>query len=170
MKKIKNRAELEAALNDLLIAQSKREGVESFINSKTAEARQRATKELAEYDQQVVSLESAIEIFANEHRDDPDFVLPGQKSIQLRAGILQWNDGKPRVDFRDGFNEELVLAKANELGFTSLVRDGDPSLDKEAVKRLIADETLDDKSLRKLGLKIVQEESFTIKPAKVKLK
>lgn len=165
--KITTYAELETAVNDVLIADSKRAALEAIVNKKSAEIRTKAISDLAEYDEQAALLRNEIQKYYDLH---PELVPPDSKTVKLRAGLIGYKSGNPKLAFRDGFDEETAIQRAKDNELAELVKPGEESIDKNLVKRMYDEGDIDDKMLRKLGFEINQDDSFFINPLKVDTK
>jgi phage host-nuclease inhibitor protein Gam len=167
MKKILNTvADVEMALNELQECEAEIELASADANKKIASTRNTVVPEIAEREEQAKRLRTAIENWAEAHRDDEELFPAGKKSLELRAGTIAFRTSAPSLVLRDGWKSEDVIAELEETEATFIkrtaIKAGSPSLDKAAIKKLYDQGKIDAKTLKSLGLEIKQDETLTV--------
>jgi phage host-nuclease inhibitor protein Gam len=153
----------EQALDQLLTCEANLSLTAAKANKGIAAIRESYLDDMAEYEKESVKLRNALQAFADASRENEEIFIPGKKSLDLNAGIIGYTDAPAQIVLRDGWDTEEVIKKAEELG-VDIVKEGKPSLDKTAAKKLWQKGELDDKGLAKLGLRVdADNESFYIK-------
>ena len=118
---------------------------------------------LAELDQSIKAKTDTLRAWAE---SNPDQFPKGRKSLDLVAGVIGFRTGTPKLSLLSrAFNWERVLALVESFwpAFIRLKKE----VDKEGILAMHSqsqDKPLADAELKRLGLKVTQEESFFIEP------
>lgn len=156
--------EAEQALNELLTLQAQIQKEEAEANESIAEIRKSFTAATKTTAEKVKKLENLLKTFAEEHKDDKDIFPAGLKTLELNAGKIALRTGAESVTQLDGWKSKDTVQAAIELGgvWKKILKDPEPELDKTAVKRLVDEEKIERKELKKVGLKLEAKESVII--------
>lgn len=161
-KVLANIADVEEAMNELQNVTASLDIKTGKANQKIAEIRNGMIEDVASLEEQKKRLSSAIESWADAHREDSELFPNGKKSLDLQAGTISFRLGAPKVVLRKKIKMVDVIARAIENGFRKILTKPEPELDKKAVKDLYDDGDLTDDDLKTLGLDITQDESVKI--------
>jgi phage host-nuclease inhibitor protein Gam len=166
MIKIESREDLEqqmsAALQLLTEIGKEVAKADAQMADKIEAIRETVVEKKTEFDE----IDAAIRKFAKKIKNDEEFFGDG-RTCETLAGSLSWKMSKPAVECGDGFDEDKFPAIARKLGFEDIIRTPKEELDKTAVIRMYQSGDISDDQLKKLGLKIDQEDGLTIKFKKV---
>lgn len=89
----------------------------------------------------------------------PEIFPEGRKSLELAHGTVGMRTGTPRVSFKRGVKEEDVVARLDEDGVTSLVREK-RELDRAAAIRDWAEGGEKARRVESYGIRVSQAERF----------
>ena len=110
---------------------------------------------------EIESLSNGAHLFCEQHRD----LFPeGAKSIAYRNAVVGFRNNPPKVDKVIAKDTWDAIAKrmAGLAWAVDYIRDGEPSVDKDAILAHRAD--LPEAMLKKVGIVITQGETFFINP------
>jgi phage host-nuclease inhibitor protein Gam len=157
------RDDAESTMRELAIA----------LNAQRAHIVERDSKVLAinkTYESALATLDESIKVKTDSLRawaeSNPDVFPKGRKSLDLVCGVLGFRTGTPKLSLLSrAFNWERVLALVKQL-WPAFIRIKE-EVDKEGILSMHSqaeDKSAADAELKRLGLKVVQDESFFIEP------
>lgn len=161
MKKLTTIADVEIAMNQLLTRRSEIDELSAETNEAIAAERSKLVPKVSALEEEATRIEHAIEAWANEHREDEE-LFGEKKSLELRSGTIAFRLGAESLTLRKGFSTDDVVERLKEEGIKNGIKQADPTLDKSAIKKLVDQGKIDEKTLKALGLEITQSESFTL--------
>jgi phage host-nuclease inhibitor protein Gam len=156
---IQTRAEMEALVGQIAALQLQ-------LNERTARMDQDLTDIRAQYEgvldhlaQEIQTRTALVEGWADSH---PEEFPEGKKSIDIVHGSIGFRTDPPKVlPVRKRFTVKIIVSLLKKVAWgPKYIRQPDPQIDKEAI--LQDRKTLTEEQLAKVGLKIVQDESFYI--------
>lgn len=164
---LKTVADVETAMNELVRSKAALDKRTAEANMKIADIRDEYTEDISALEEEVKRLESSIETWADEHRDDEELFPNGKKSFELQAGTISFRKGAAKV----------VLAKRKKLAdvveflanithkskalWKQFLTTPAPTLDKSAVKKAYDEGDVTDEDLAEIGLAIEEGEETT---------
>ena len=157
---IQNRQQLDAVIENIVQLQIERAEIERDQEKEITAIRQRYRTPLAEMDRYLLLETTWVETWA---RTNPD-VFPEKRSLTCTHATIGFRTGPPRVDRASRrWTWSEIAQKLGELAWgRRYLRQPAPEVNKEA---LLADRAeLAPAELRKIGIKIVQDERFFITP------
>lgn len=167
--KITNRDQAEAATALLVTLQMERNHEATLQNVQMLEARKHGGI-IAKLDERMSRYHVALEDWARSNREDLGLTCEhGQKkSIELRHGVLGFKFGNRMVKLLEGWTDALALKKLKQLAGKAEILLSYVRVKEEINRVQILNDTkpevarLDEKTLKRFGLCIAQEESFFI--------
>jgi phage host-nuclease inhibitor protein Gam len=154
---LQSRDEAEAALRDLALAVNKQRKLIADRDQQVLLLNKAFESPLAELDQKVATQTDALRAWAEAN---PDQFPKDRKSLQMSAGILGFRTGTPKLALLSrAWNWDKVL-QAVQQWLPNFIRNK-PEVDKEAILGQSDDLA---EFLPRVGLKVVQDESFFIEP------
>lgn len=155
---------VERAMNDLQVTEAKLAGIDAKVNEKIAEIRDKVAPDVAALEAKAMTLRNTLTEFALREKSNVSFFPDGKKTLDLRAGSIQVNAGKPKISVLPGYDEKTVILKIHNAGLaTDLIRNPEPELDKTAVMDMVDRKELTPAILTSLGLEKKQDETVIIK-------
>jgi len=158
-------ADVESALNELQTVEAEIEAESAEANKVIAQARTQIVPTIAENEGLAKRLRTAIENWAEEHRNDEELFPAGRKTLELRAGTIAFRQSAPSLVLMPGWKTEDVVAELKDADAAvkkAGIKTPDPTLDKTAIKKLYDQGKIDAKGLKALGLEIQTTESLSI--------
>jgi phage host-nuclease inhibitor protein Gam len=157
---IQNRQQLDAVVENIVHLQQNRAELEQDQEREITAVRQKYRTPLAEVDRYLLLETAWVETWA---RENPD-VFPDKRSLTCTHATIGFRVSPPRVDRASRkWTWSEISQKLSELAWgRRYLRQPAPEVNKEA---LLADrQELVATELRKIGIKIVQDERFFITP------
>ena len=157
------RDEAEAQMNDMALVINNQRKLAAKRDGEILKLNQGYEAPLAECDLKIEQLTTALRAWAEAN---PDQFPKDRKSIQMLSGILGFRTGTPKLTLLSRvFNwvRVLALVEEHQPGFIRLKKE----VDKEGLLTLhsqATDRAVADAELKRMGLKVTQEESFYIEP------
>ncbi len=161
MKKLKNIAEVEAALNELQTVEAEIEEKTADANKDIAKLRSTVTPLISEKEELAKRLRSQIEAWAEDNREDEELFPKGRKTLELRGGTISFRENPYKIELLEGWEDEEVLDELGEADASikkAGIKKGKPTINKTALKNLYTEGKIDDEALAELGLKASKEE------------
>jgi len=166
MLKIKSFEELDTALLDLGKAQAELGIQEAEMNKEIQLVTERYAESTAEYSGNIATLEDAIETFCMANK----FEFDKTRSRTLNHGYVGFRTNPPKVmQLNKKWKVESSLAFLKKL-FKSKFTRTKLEIDKEAILAEYARESLTDEDLAAVGLRIDQDETFTVEANWIEIK
>lgn len=157
------RQDAEAAMNDLATAVNTKNRLTTQMDAQLITIKSDYEAPLAAVDEIIQTTTDTLRAWAEAN---PETFPKGSKSLTLVAGTLGFRTGTPKLALLSrAFNWDLVLAMVKQF-WPSFIRT-EEAVDKQGLLGLHSqaeDKLASDAELRRLGLKVVQEESFYIEP------
>jgi phage host-nuclease inhibitor protein Gam len=157
---IQNRQELDAVIENIIQLQLDRADIERDQDREITEVRQKYRAPLAEMDRYLLLETTWVETWARTHPD----VFPEKRSLACTHATIGFRVTPPRIDRASRkWTWTEIASKLSDLAWgRRYLRQPAPEVNKEAI---LADRAeLAATELRKVGIKIVQEERFFITP------
>jgi phage host-nuclease inhibitor protein Gam len=157
MNVIETREELEATVGRISAKTSARDGLLADLESEINEARSRYEPQITAYGEEINSDFEATQRWAEANPS----TFSTRKSLDLMHGTIGFRTGQPRLKLLSGWtwNRVLELMAVNRL--TDYIRQKQEP-DKE---RILAErDQLTDELMKRIGVKVVQDETFYIEP------
>ncbi len=157
------RDDAESAMNALALSLNNQRKLVAARDGKVLSINKDYESPLGELDEEIQRQTDSLCAWAE---SNPDAFPKGRKSIHLVAGTLGFRTGSPKLALLSrAFNWERVLALVEQFwpSFIRLKKE----VDKEGILAMhsqAADKTASDAELKRLGLKVTQEETFFIEP------
>lgn len=133
-----------------------------FVNKTRAILDARITEIRQEYEGQIDQAKTTIEQKSSLQQQwaeaNPE-EFAGKKSIEFIHGWLGFRTGTPKLKTLSGWTWDRVLSVVVKAFIRST-----PEVDKQAMLNAYAAGEIDDASLRSVGVKVIQEESFFVEP------
>jgi phage host-nuclease inhibitor protein Gam len=149
----------EAAMNEIALATNNKRKLAAQRDKQVLEINAHFERDFAEADAYIAVRTDALRQWADAH---PEAFAKGRKSIDFLSGILGYRTGTPKLALLNrAWNWDKVTDAV--CGWLPNFIRNKPEVDKEA---LLAqrDEPIIKETLPRVGLKVVQEESFYIEP------
>ncbi len=160
---ITTRDEAEAVMNDLATYVNERRKVTADLDAEILSAKDDYAPDLTALDEVIKSTSDHLRAWAEAN---PAEFPKDRKSIVLASGTLGFRTGTPKLALLSrAFNWERVLALVEQY-WPSFIRIK-KEVNKEEILSLYAgasNQSASDAELKRLGLKVTQEESFYIEP------
>ena len=157
-------------MNDLAVAVNNKRVLSALRDEEVLKINERYESDLSQWDEKINGHTDALRAWAE---SNPDQFPKSRKSIEMLSGTLGFRTGTPKLALLSrAFNWDKVLSliTANPI-FAFAVRvkkevDKEAILDSYGNSNSKADSAID---LQKVGLKVVQEESFFVEPKLTKV-
>lgn len=141
-----------ACVREIGSLQRKIESIESRLNDGVATLQAQAATEIGLLRNMLEMNALAVYDYAEEHRDE--LAVDGKKTVETGTGTLSWRMTPPAVHIR---NADKVVAALQELGLRRFIR-----VKREPDKEAMLKDS--DAAAKVPGVKIAQDEIFTIRP------
>ncbi|HEY3874064.1 MAG TPA: host-nuclease inhibitor Gam family protein [Candidatus Kapabacteria bacterium] len=157
--------DVEQALNRLAVLEADIQSQEADATKEIVDIRESVLGRIGKKEEEAKRLRVAIEDWASDKKNRKEFFPTGSKSLDLRAGTLSFRDSTPSLVLQKGWKTDDVL---NELKQyipeirSAGIKQPEPTLDKNGIKKLFDKGIIGEFDLKTLGLKIEQDESFHI--------
>jgi phage host-nuclease inhibitor protein Gam len=154
------RDQMEEAFGKFALADAKAQGINAKMDAEITKIRERNADALADLQEQKDAAFEVMQTFATENRDD---LFTKRKSMETTHGILGFRTGTPGLKQMKGFTVASSVNLLKEFG-ADYVR----TTEVIAKDKLIADRDNEGipELMTKVGLKVVQEETFFVEPKK----
>jgi phage host-nuclease inhibitor protein Gam len=154
---ILSREEMEKVVGEIAHLQSKRQQV-------TGEMNEEVTKLRRQFEVQLVGIDEDLEwklAVAKDWADRNQAEFGAKKSLAMTHGEVGWRIGNPSLKTLTGWTWDRVLEKLREGGWFSKYLRVKQEVNKE---QIIADRVELGESLKSIGVRVVQAETFFIEP------
>lgn len=154
---------VNAVLPELKTVEADLKALEAKAAAAIAAVKARHTDEIADLKAQSEEIRAGIFNFCADHRDD----LSETRSRILDNGTVQLRWGPPKLTTLSKITWEKVLTRALELPaqIQALFIERDPSIDRRALQKAIADGGIADETRRQLGVDLIQDEYVYCDPS-----
>ncbi len=152
-------ADCDGALKTIADNKNTIESEKAKYNKQEHARREKLDQELAPKKNEVAHLEKQLEMYAEKHREE---VFGKKKSVKLTHGTLSWRLGTKKVLQRKRFTTAKTLELIGQLPkklaerYTKVAM----SVKKAAIIEDYNNDQIDDETLQKIGVEVVQEETF----------
>lgn len=158
------RDDAESAMNDLALSVNNQRKLTASRDGKCLLINQAYESQLGELDQAIKASTDAIRAWAEAN---PDAFPKDRKSLSLLSGTIGFRTGNPKLTLLSrAFNWDTVLAHVLQSIGIDYIRTK-REVDKEALlsrHSQATDKAAADAELKRVGLKVTQDESFYIEP------
>jgi phage host-nuclease inhibitor protein Gam len=152
---VASRADAETLLGEIAAETASLNALKAALDSEVTAVRQKFEGQIDSAAKQLEQKSGLLQQWAESAPEEFD----GKKSIDFLHGRIGFRTGNPALKTLSGWTFKRVL----EVIERTFVRTKE-ELDKEAILSAHARAELDDKSLRAVGLRVVQEEAFFVEP------
>ena len=162
---IGTREELELAMNVFAIKAAELKRLTAKMDVRIGEVRDEFSGDIAAISESMKPLADALEEWAELHPE----AFTEKKSLELVAGKIGYRTSPPAVKTLPKVKEESAvrLVEAEECYAQKYIRML-AELDREAILASYACKEVSDETLKRLGLRVVQNETFYIDPQETK--
>lgn len=146
-------AEVDNCLQDIAIQSNKVKEIEADMNSAIINLQEKYQPKLNELNSEIMGIEKNIELFCLDHKEE----FGGKKTKELNYGLVSFRTGTPKLATLKGFTWDAVknLVKATKKYAVQFIR-----IKEDLDKQGILASGMKNPELAKIGVHIVQEESF----------
>lgn len=151
---------MESAMADYARADARIQKINATLDVEMTKLREKYQNELAELTEEKEKAFDVLQAFAVEQKD---ILFTKKKSLDTIHGTIGFRTGMPKLKTQRGFTWPAVTNLLKEF-LPSYVR----TVDEPAKDKLLADRDTEDvqKYLIKVGLSVVQDETFYVEPKK----
>lgn len=153
---IASRAEAETALGEIAACTAQLNALRAELDQEITAARQRFEQRIDALSKQVEEKSGLLQQWAEA---SPEEFREGRKSVELLHGRIGFRTSTPALKTVAGWTFKKVL-EVVERAFVRVKED----LDKEGILATYARGELTDAELKRVGLRVVQEEAFFVEP------
>lgn len=154
---IETREELEAVMGRISARTIARDGLLAELEAEINEARSQYEPQITAYGAEINADFEAV----NKWADANPSAFAARKSLELMHGTLGYRTGQPRLKLLSGWTWNRVLEMLAVNRLTDYIRQKQEP-DKE---RILAErDQLTDDLMKRVGIKVVQDETFFIEP------
>lgn len=157
MDEIETREEMEATVERIARATIARDGLMAEMDHELTEIRARYEPQITAYGQELDAAMALAQRWAEANPAE----FNGRKSIDMMHGVVGFRTGTPKLKLLSGWTWTKVLDVLKLNKVVEFVRTKE-EVDKECI--LANRETISEDTLKRIGVKVVQDESFFVEP------
>ena len=148
--------DVNEALRQIAEKQSVEEGVLAKNNEAEARRRKAVDEKINPLKAEIEKLEENMRLFCEENRED----FGNKKSKELNNGVVNFRTGTPKAKTIKGFTWKAVIEVIKRSDFVKRYIRIKEDVNKEAIIQDHTTGEIDNETLKTLGVKVVQEETF----------
>jgi phage host-nuclease inhibitor protein Gam len=153
------RDDAERPVGEISAATNRQREINAEIDTAIIAARKAHESELSDLSEAIKEKSNLVQAWADDNHGE----FGNRKSIELAHGVIGYRMGTPKVKTLAGFTFDRVLEKIAELHLVQWIRTK-KEVDKEQILNDHARGEIAPGTLRDVGVKIVQDETFFIEP------